>query len=76
MFADPDNEAVRTWVQAQVAREVDRNLVAIRDIAETATHEINWQDGDIAILDNTRVMHGRRAIADANRNLFIGMGMI
>lgn len=48
----------------------------IRVIAETATHEINWQDGDIAILDNTRVMHGRRAIADANRNLFIGMGTI
>ena len=48
----------------------------IREIAETVTHEINWQDGDIAILDNTRVMHGRRAIADTNRNLFIGMGMI
>ena len=48
----------------------------IRAIAETSTHEINWQDGDIAILDNTRVMHGRRAIADANRNLFIGMGTI
>lgn len=48
----------------------------IRALAEEVTHEINWQDGDIAILDNTRVMHGRRAIADANRNLFIGMGMI
>ena len=48
----------------------------IRDIAEEVTHEINWQDGDIAVLDNTRVMHGRRAIADANRNLFIGMGTI
>jgi hypothetical protein len=48
----------------------------IRDRAEEVTHEINWQDGDIAVLDNTRVMHGRRAIADANRNLFIGMGMI
>jgi hypothetical protein len=48
----------------------------IREIAERSTHEINWQDGDIAILDNTRVMHGRRAIADANRNLFIGMGTI
>ncbi|MFV0300635.1 MAG: TauD/TfdA family dioxygenase [Paracoccus sp. (in: a-proteobacteria)] len=48
----------------------------IRTIAEAATHEINWQDGDIAVLDNTRVMHGRRAIADANRNLFIGMGLI
>ncbi|MGR3412112.1 MAG: TauD/TfdA family dioxygenase [Paracoccus sp. (in: a-proteobacteria)] len=48
----------------------------IRDLAEKVTHEINWQDGDIAVLDNTRVMHGRRAIADANRTLFIGMGMI
>lgn len=48
----------------------------MRALAEKVTHEINWQDGDIAILDNTRVMHGRRAIADANRNLFIGMGMI
>ena len=48
----------------------------IRAIAEEVTHEINWQDGDIAVLDNTRVMHGRRAIADANRNLFIGMGLI
>ncbi len=48
----------------------------IRALAETVTHEINWQDGDIAVLDNTRVMHGRRAIADADRNLFIGMGSI
>ncbi|WP_134682373.1 TauD/TfdA family dioxygenase [Paracoccus ravus] len=48
----------------------------IRAIAEDVTHEINWQDGDIAVLDNTRVMHGRRAIADADRNLFIGMGSL
>ncbi len=48
----------------------------LADIAETCTHEINWQDGDIAVLDNTRVMHGRRAIIDANRELFIGMGSI
>lgn len=46
----------------------------LRALAETCTHEINWQDGDIAVLDNTRVMHGRRAIVDTNRQLFIGMG--
>lgn len=46
----------------------------LRAIAETCTHEINWQDGDIAVIDNTRIMHGRRAIIDANRQLFIGMG--
>ncbi|GAB4299121.1 MAG: hypothetical protein Kow0058_15070 [Roseovarius sp.] len=49
---------------------------ALAAIAESCTHEINWQDGDVAILDNTRVMHGRRAIIDANRELFIGMGSI
>ena len=58
-------------------REVTSDEIEeIRALAEEVTHEINWQDGDIAILDNTRVMHGRRAIADANRTLFIGMGMI
>jgi len=51
-------------------------IEALRAVAETVTHEINWQDGDIAILDNTRVMHGRRAIRDPERQLFIGMGTL
>ena len=48
----------------------------LRGLAEDDTTEINWQDGDIAVLDNTRVMHGRRAIKDRDRQLFIGMGRI
>jgi hypothetical protein len=51
-------------------------IEALRELAESCTVEINWQDGDIAVIDNTRVMHGRRAIKDANRQLFIGMGRI
>lgn len=55
--------------------EVSRyEIEALRALAEPATHEINWQDGDVAVLDNTRVMHGRRAIVDTARQLFIGMG--
>lgn len=55
--------------------EVTRDEIEeLRAVAETCTQEINWQDGDIAVLDNTRVMHGRRAIIDTNRQLFIGMG--
>jgi hypothetical protein len=48
----------------------------LRDIAETCTAEINWQDGDVAVIDNTRVMHGRRAIKDQDRQLYIGMGRL
>ncbi len=51
-------------------------IEALRDVAESCTVEINWQDGDIAVIDNTRVMHGRRAIKDADRQLFIGMGRL
>ncbi len=58
---------------SEVSRAEIDDLAAI---AETCTHEINWQDGDVAIIDNTRVMHGRRAIVDANRELFIGMGTL
>lgn len=51
-------------------------IEALRDIAETCTVEINWQDGDVAVIDNTRIMHGRRAIKDQDRQLFIGMGRV
>ncbi len=51
-------------------------IEALRELAESCTVEINWQDGDIAVIDNTRVMHGRRAIKDADRQLFIGMGRV
>jgi hypothetical protein len=51
-------------------------IEALRDIAETCTVEINWQDGDVAVIDNTRVMHGRRAIKDQDRKQFIGMGRL
>lgn len=54
----------------------EEDIKEMRALAETVTHEINWQDGDIAVLDNTRVMHGRRAIVDTNRQLFIGMGNV
>lgn len=68
--------------EAPVYRFADGSLVTaeeieeLRDLAETCTTEINWQDGDVAIIDNTRVMHGRRAIKDQDRQLFIGMGRI
>ena len=59
-------------------REVsDDALKSVADEAEKQTLEINWQDGDIALIDNWRVMHGRRAIEDADRRvLHIGLGTL
>jgi alpha-ketoglutarate-dependent taurine dioxygenase len=41
---------------------------AIR-LAETLTVDLQWQQGDVALIDNLRVMHGRRAFAGERRVL-------
>lgn len=54
---------------------IDDTLInEIARLAENFTLEIPWQDGDIAVIDNKRVMHGRRKIKDKKRELFIAMG--
>lgn len=40
-------------------------LQAIRATGEALTAEVRWQAGDVLVLDNTRFLHGRRAITDA-----------
>ena len=57
--------------------ELSEELVAeLRDLAEKFTMELSWQDGDMILIDNTRVMHGRRAIEGnpQDRQLVIAMG--
>jgi hypothetical protein len=38
-------------------------------VTAAVTEEVQWQDGDIVLIDNTRVMHGRRAITDPARTI-------
>lgn len=53
-------------------------ITEIAELAEKFTQEVQWQDNDIVIIDNKRVMHGRREIIGelSERKLFIGMGNI
>ena len=43
----------------------------LNEIAERITIEISWQKGDILMIDNTRIMHGRRAFEDEQRDIYI-----
>jgi alpha-ketoglutarate-dependent taurine dioxygenase len=43
----------------------------INKIAERLITEISWQKGDILMLDNTRIMHGRRAFFDNQRDIYL-----
>jgi hypothetical protein len=38
-------------------------------VTESLIEEVAWQDGDIVLIDNSRVMHGRRVITDPHRTI-------
>lgn len=44
-------------------------LGELTGITEALTEEISWQDGDVVLIDNSRVMHGRRAITGSRRTI-------
>jgi alpha-ketoglutarate-dependent taurine dioxygenase len=44
----------------------DDSVDAIRSTARSLTYGHRWTRGDVIVLDNSRFMHGRKAIADAN----------
>jgi alpha-ketoglutarate-dependent taurine dioxygenase len=45
-------------------------LAEIAEISESVTDEIDWHTGDVVLIDNTRVMHGRRLIEDPDREIY------
>lgn len=60
------------------SQSVDDELITkLTRICEVHTQEIAWQNGDVVILDNKRIMHGRRQIDVplAERKLYIAMGL-
>lgn len=52
--------------------EIPDDVIAeLNEVAERITTNIVWQKGDILMIDNTRVLHGRRAFADEKRDIYI-----
>ena len=52
--------------------DIDNEIMSeLNEIAQRITAEIYWQKGDILMVDNTRIMHGRRAFADDKRDVYI-----
>ncbi|KYF53505.1 taurine catabolism dioxygenase TauD [Sorangium cellulosum] len=60
-----DREPIPPWLIDEVVR-----------VTESVTVDIAWRDGDVALIDNTRVMHGRRAIVDPRRTIYNALSFI
>ena len=52
--------------------EITDDIVSeLNEVAERITTEISWKKGDILMVDNTRIMHGRRAFSDNQRDIYL-----
>ncbi|WP_434041193.1 MULTISPECIES: TauD/TfdA family dioxygenase [Sorangium] len=60
-----DREAIPPSLLGEVVR-----------VTEAVTMDVAWQDGDVLLIDNTRVMHGRRAILDPRRTIYNALSFI
>lgn len=46
-------------------------LDLITELSQHFTYDLNWQDGDMALIDNRRTMHGRRPYAGTRKRIVL-----
>ena len=63
-----------TFVRFEDGSEIPEDVRQdIDEVTEKLTAEIPWEAGDMAIVDNTRMLHGRRSFTDENRAILARM---
>lgn len=49
----------------------DEIMMELNEIVDKITAEVRWEKGDILMIDNTRIMHGRRSFTDNKRDIYL-----
>jgi alpha-ketoglutarate-dependent taurine dioxygenase len=62
-------------VRLEDGSEIPAALVEeIEETANSISVKHAWRKGDVLLVDNTRVLHGRKKCADSARNIYVRMG--
>ena len=70
----PEGPRIRAMLRFEDDQPIAPELTAeIEAIAAPLTGEIHWSAGDLAMIDNTRMMHGRHAFNDPKREIYVRM---
>jgi len=71
-----DRGLTGSCVRLEDGSEIPPEIIGdIRDVAERKTRLIQWeQPGDFALMDNSRVLHGRNGFDDLDRNIAQRLG--
>ena len=55
------------------SRIPDDVIAEVKEVTESLTENIEWEKGDLAVVDNTRMLHGRRSFSDPDRSIYVRM---
>lgn len=73
----PSNHYEKPLITFADGEEIPADLLAEAEaVCDRFTYDIGWQHGDIVLIDNTRVMHGRRQIEDKSRTIYNALSYI
>lgn len=74
MWQEDDLKIKRSVVRMADGSPIPRDVVdEMWDVCNANTHNISWQAGDLVMIDNTRMMHGRRAFTGTQRQISVRM---
>lgn len=64
----------KTWVALEDGPMPTAVQTEVHDACEACAREIGWRPGDVVVLDNWSVMHGRTAFTDERRKILTSFG--
>ena len=63
-----NSSLVRFEDDSKIPNEI---ISEIQEVTDKLTYLVSWQKGDIVMVDNTRLMHGRKSFSDNQRDIYV-----
>lgn len=64
----------RSIVRMEDGSEIPPEMLKeVRDVSDRLTRGVKWKPGQLVMVDNTRMLHGRNSFEDRNREVYVRM---
>ena len=74
MWQEVDLKSTRSVVRLADGSPIPPDVLEdMWNVCDANTHNIEWRPGDLVMIDNTRMMHGRRAFTGRERQISVRM---
>ena len=74
LWQEEDLKRTTSVVRMEDGSKIPQDAIdEVREVSDRLTRKISWNPGEIAMVDNTRMLHGRCAFNDPKREIYVRM---